>query len=372
MLNVGRTIHLSASDLVGHLNCHYLTNLDLAVANGELRKPFISDPLLEVLAERGALHEQSYVDYLKANGFSITAIDGMGVDSGAVTQTLEAMKAGAQIIVQGALQAAHWRGRADVLRRVDTPSQLGSWSYEVVDSKLARETKGSTVLQICLYSELVAAVQKRVPEFAYVVTPGSNFQPERFRITEYAAYYRRVKGSLERALTSGANIGSYPDPNPHCDVCRWRIHCEEKRRSDDHLCLVAGISKSQIGELKRHGVTSTANLAAVPLPLPWKPDRGAVQSYEKIREQARIQIDGRVKKRVVHEALPVVPGFGLAYLPKPSLGDVFLDFEGDPFVGEAGLEFLFGYAFKDKDGSQSYNSVGPSRVLMRKQHLNGL
>ena len=98
MLNVGRTIHLSASDLVGHLNCHYLTNLDLAVANGELRKPFISDPLLEVLAERGALHEQSYVDYLKANGFSVTAIDGMGVDSGAVTQTLEAMNAGAQII----------------------------------------------------------------------------------------------------------------------------------------------------------------------------------------------------------------------------------------------------------------------------------
>ena len=36
----------------------------------------------------------------------------------------------------------------------------------VVDTKLARETKGSTVLQICLYSELVAAAQKLTPEFA--------------------------------------------------------------------------------------------------------------------------------------------------------------------------------------------------------------
>jgi predicted RecB family nuclease len=69
------------------------------------------------------------------------------------------MKAGAQIIVQGALQVAHWSGRADILRRVQKPSQLGSWSYEVVDTKLARETKGSTVLQICMYSELVAAAQ---------------------------------------------------------------------------------------------------------------------------------------------------------------------------------------------------------------------
>src|SRR5262249_54751596 len=142
MLTVGGGVHLSASDLVGHLNCRYLTSLDLAVANGTLAKPFIWDPVLEVLAERGALHEQGYVNHLKTNGLSVTAIDGVGIDSTAVTQTLEAMKAGAQIIVQGALQVAHWNGRADVLLRVEKPSQLGPWSYEVVDTKLARETKG--------------------------------------------------------------------------------------------------------------------------------------------------------------------------------------------------------------------------------------
>ena len=81
MLNVAGTIHLSASDLVGHLNCRYLSSLDLAVANGKLAKPLISDPVLEVLAERGALHERSYVDHLKASGLPVTAIDGVGVDS---------------------------------------------------------------------------------------------------------------------------------------------------------------------------------------------------------------------------------------------------------------------------------------------------
>jgi hypothetical protein len=59
MLSVDGAVHLSASDLVGHLNCHYLTKLDFAVARGELDKPSRWDPVLELLAERGALHEQS-------------------------------------------------------------------------------------------------------------------------------------------------------------------------------------------------------------------------------------------------------------------------------------------------------------------------
>src|SRR5262249_13532033 len=127
MLAVGGRVHLSASDLVGHINCRYLTGLDLAVANGTLAKPSVWDPVLEVLAERGALHEQSYVDHLQANGFSVTTIDGVGVDSSVVTQTLEAMKAGAQIIAQGAFHVAHWSGRADILRRVEKPSHFGPW-----------------------------------------------------------------------------------------------------------------------------------------------------------------------------------------------------------------------------------------------------
>ena len=67
-------------------------------------------------------------------------------------------------------------------------------------------------------------------------------------------------------------------------------------------------------------------------------------------------MEGRAQGRVIHETLPIVPGFGLAYLPPPSPGDVFFDFEGDPFVDEGGLEFLFGYAFKDESGSQTYTA----------------
>ncbi|MGY3531169.1 TM0106 family RecB-like putative nuclease [Bradyrhizobium sp. USDA 4452] len=41
-------------------------------------------------------------------------------------------------------------------------------------------------------------------------------------------------------------------------------------------------------------------------------------------------------------------------LPEPSPGDIFFDFEGDPFVDGGGLEFLFGYLYANKDSTDAY------------------
>src|SRR5208282_5617667 len=98
-----------------------------------------------------------------SQGFSVVVIDGIGIDDEAVARTREAMAAGEEVIVQGAFRLNGWVGRADILRRVETPSDLGTWSYEVTDTKLARETKGGTVLQLCLYTDLVASVQGTRP-----------------------------------------------------------------------------------------------------------------------------------------------------------------------------------------------------------------
>jgi predicted RecB family nuclease len=220
----GGMIVLSASDLTGHLHCRHLTALDVEVATGARPKPKVWDPVLELLAERGALHEASYVEHLRTGGSVVAHVSGKGVDSASVSETLNAMRSGVSVIVQGALQVGQWSGRADVLRRVETPSGLGPWSYEVIDTKLARETKGSTVLQVSLYSDLLGSLQERVPEFAYVVVPETGYEPQAFRIADYAAYYRRVRRSLEQSVGTAAAVETYPEPNPHCEVCRWRVH----------------------------------------------------------------------------------------------------------------------------------------------------
>jgi len=184
--------------------------------------------------------------------------------------------------------------------------------------------------------------------------PWSDYEPQSFRTADFAAYYRKVKFALNRRLQGQPEQNGYPDPKEHCEICRWRIPCDAKRRTDDHLCLVAGISKVQINELKRHGINTATDLAEAPLPLPWKPERGATPSYERIREQARVQLAGRVAGQVIYEALPPMAGFGLSCLPLPSAGDIFFDLEGDPFVGEHGMEYLFGYVFADQGGSPQY------------------
>jgi predicted RecB family nuclease len=361
MLKIGDTLRFSASDLVGHLDCHHLTALDAAVARGTAQKPKIWDPVLDTLVERGRAHERQYVESLKQSGLSVVEIEGGGVTAGQVDQTLAAMRAGADVIYQGAFIHGVWSGRADILRRIEVPSALGSWSYEVTDTKLARETKGATVLQLSLYSDLLGAVQGLAPEKMCVVTPGTGFEPEVYRVAEFAAYYRRVKKGLEQFMDeAGSQQNTYPEPNPHCELCAWRIPCDQRRRDDDHLCLAAGISKIQTGELRAHEVSTLAALAKVPLPLSWKPERGSAASYERVREQARVQVQGRMEKKPVHETLPVEKDLGLSRLPAPSTGDVFFDLEGDPFVEGGGLEYLFGYAF-EKEGLQYRGDWAVSR-----------
>jgi hypothetical protein len=95
-------VELSASDLSGFLSCIHLTALDLAVAQGKRQPPSWIDPVLIVLRERGLDHERGYVDELRAQGLSITDLDGtMGDD--AVRRSVEAIRAGADVILQPSL-----------------------------------------------------------------------------------------------------------------------------------------------------------------------------------------------------------------------------------------------------------------------------
>jgi predicted RecB family nuclease len=340
-------LFLSATDLVGHLNCIHLTKLDLAVANGTLGAPTFYDPFRHLLQERGSRHEQAYIDHLRSGGLSVVEISGIGIDDEQIARTREAMVGGAQVIVQGAFRKERWVGRADVLLRVEQFSGLGSWAYEIVDTKLSRETKAGTVLQLCLYADFVGGVQGRRPEYGYVVAPHTAFLRQPYRMDDYGAYFRRAQAGLVDAIAEQAAYPSYPEPCAHCDICRWAQLCEQQRRADDHLSFVAGSTKLQIEELRSRGIDTTTSLAEMPTPLEWKPTRGARTSYERICRQARLQVKGRSAGRVLHELLPVEPGFGLAVLPEPSPGDVFFDLEGDPFVGEHGIEYLFGYAYDD-------------------------
>jgi predicted RecB family nuclease len=345
----GERLRLAATDLANHLACRHLTELDRGKAEGRWKPPTFYRPEAEVLAQRGNEHEKAFLVHLEEQGTRVARLDEAEEPATALERTLAAMRAGEPAIAQASLQSGRWFGRADLLLRVDRPSELGAWSYEPLDTKLARETRPGAILQLCLYADLLCATQGTMPETMYVAPRRPDFPVEPYRVADYLAYYRLVRRRLEAALEaeSGGELRTYPEPTPHCEICRWWPRCDKQRRGDDHLSLVAGVSRLQMRELQSRDIRALARLAAEPLPIGWKPSRGAKDGYVRVREQARIQLAGRTEEKSLHELLACAPGQGLARLPEPSPGDVFLDLEADPFVDDGGLEYLFGWVAGD-------------------------
>jgi predicted RecB family nuclease len=353
----GERVELSATDVSSFLGCRHRTGLELAHAAGKLAKPKFDDPLLEALFARGLEHERRYVASLAADGRRIVDLADVKDGEAAAEQTLAAMREGADAIVQAALGDGRWRGRPDVLVKLPGRSRFGAWSYEVEDTKLASETRAAAIVQLGLYCELLEIAQGARPERFRVVTPRGVFA---YRTDDFAAYFRFVRAGLEAAANDGAGSeASYPEPCEHCEICPWLTQCSARWREDDHVSLVAGISRLQRRELEAHGVGTLRALAETPLPLPFRPKRGAAETYVRVREQARVQLEARTKGPTF-ELLDVASGEGLCRLPAPSPGDLFLDLEGAPFAGEigsGGREYLFGVVGRDGRGEPAYEAL---------------
>src|ERR1700730_14899519 len=191
---------LSATDLSHFLSCRHLTALEMAEARGNRRRPKWDDPLLELLFKRGLAHERAHDESLVSGIQRIVDLADIRERGAAVAQTLGAMRGGADVIVQSALSDGRWYGRPDVMRRVEAPSKLGRWSYELADTKLARETRAGTILQLGLYSEMLGVAQGKLPERFCVVTPDPDAPIHTYRVDDYAAYFRLVSTQMEETV----------------------------------------------------------------------------------------------------------------------------------------------------------------------------
>ena len=357
----------SATDLVGYLACEHLTALERAALAGLVDRPDRPDPELDVIRERGFQHEARYLADLKAGGGRVLEIErdddeehGERIRRQAA-DTIAAMASGADVIFQATFFDGRWLGYADFLLRVESPERPSVWGpyhYEVADTKLARHVKAGAVLQICSYVEQLTRVQGVQPEAMRVVLGGSARETATLRVDDYMAYYRAAKARFTEAVL-GTDVApasaavyppeaTYPEPVDHCDVCRWAELCVQRRRDDDHLSLVAGITGRQRTSLAAREIDTVVRLAASPIPFDPPLDGSSAASVERVREQARIQVEGRGLPKPIYELLlppaaePIAPERGLAMLPQPDPGDLFLDLEGDPYALDDGVDYLFG------------------------------
>jgi predicted RecB family nuclease len=370
MQRIDGQIVVSATDLAGWLACDHLASLELGALAGLWERPWDrDDPELEILRQYGDEHERRFLERLRAEGRTVVELPRPEGRSAAALRAAEAevvaaMRAGIGAIYQATLFDGRWLGYADFLVRVDRPSPaLGPWSYEVVDTKLARSVKGGALIQVCLYAARLASLQGVAPDWVHVVTGDGH--AHRIRLAEVEAYFRTVKLGFERVVfgeptgpaRDPATAPTYPHPVEHCRVCAWFPRCIERRRADDHLSLVAGIRRRIADRLAAVGIETLAELGRLP-PGTVVPDVRPT-TLEQLRAQARLQLLGRERGELLYELVPPPtdePVRGLALLPEPSPLDLFFDIEADPWVADGGLEYLLG-VLEAPDGEPIYTPI---------------
>jgi len=243
-----------------------------------------------------------------------------------------------------------WPNRRSIfeLRRAHPRSGPGHMKWST--PSLSRgKTKAGTVLQLCLYADLVEGRCKNLrPAQGYVVAPHNAFARQPYRMDELRRLFSpplfalNLVGCGLRKIK--ADDQSYPEAlAAHCEICRWASAVMASVEATIISLLVAGATKLQIEEAeKTQSVNTVAALAAMQSPLSWETNsRGRAGSYER-HSRSRARLAGRGTRgpgRSCHELLAIRgPVFGLGgACPNRLSGRICSSIlEGDPFVGRGG------------------------------------
>ena len=313
-------IRYSPSDLINFLGCRHASFLDiqaLTTDDIEKTKPTTMELLLQ---KKGLEHEYNYLKTLKNEGKSVVEIPTNFNSEERANLTLKAIESGSDVIFQAVLSTSPWIGYADFLIKCDTPSKLGTFSYEVLDTKLARTVNPNYIIQLCAYSDLLTNVQEIYPKNMHLFL--GDQEKHSFQVADFFYYYKRTKVRFESYIKS-MNSESYPEPCRACNFCKWRDRCNEQWLNDNHLSLVANIQRSQINKMRKAGINSVNDLSETQLNTNI-PDLNN-EVFQRLRSQATLQHHKLINGEDKYEILPTPPEKGFSRIPVPDNGDLFFD-----------------------------------------------
>ena len=257
----GSRLRFSPSDLINFMGSEFVTWMDRFYKEcpGEI-EPDQDTEEQKIIQDKGLEHERAFLGLLAAQGRRLCDLSG---ERDHVDSTLAAMHRGEEIIYQGYLECDDFAGYPDFLVRVESPSNLGAWSYEPWDTKLARHTKPYFLVQLCCYAEMLEHAQGVRPQHLRVVLGVTDAEPTVLRTDDFFYYYRALKDAFldqQRAFDSRHQ----PEIPSLADLGRWSRYAERELTARDDLALVADIRSSQIEKLRAAGFTTVTRLATAP------------------------------------------------------------------------------------------------------------
>ena len=365
-------IVISASDLTAAADCEWswVRLLDQKLGHN-IVVPKKGDAMMKRAGELGDVHEQKQLQAYKDAGLTVVEIEAPSGEhpdtrwqqmDAATTETLEALRAQAEVVFQAAFFDGDFQGFADFL----TLNDRGE--YEVNDTKLARKAKITALLQLAAYVHQLELNDIPVGKTVRLLLGDGSvsehhvddimpvFMKRRARLFEIIA-------AREAAYAAGMNpVGWNDDEYAACGKCEV---CAEQVPLHDDLLQVAGMRLTQRAKLMQAGVETMAALAAHDgSAVEGLPDR----TLNTLAAQARAQVKTR------NSSTPEIPVVepnnvnALQHLPNPSRGDIFFDFEGDPLYQEGdtwNLDYLFGLV----DDQKQFTPFWAHNLAQEKQAL---
>lgn len=283
------------------------------------------------------IEEYKINDFIELN-YALHGLTGSAYEDGvnnAFSDTLKAMKEGKQLIVQAVLKNDDFMGIADLLVRVDKPSLLGNYSYEVKDVKRSHVSKAKFVLQICAYSDLLETIQGIRPEFGEILL--GNKTSEKFKINDFYSYYLTIKNKFMEFQHSFEKIEK---PFPSLDDLRGEWKELAKEDLNGRIESIANIQQDEILVLRENNIETIDDLilkTEVP---------GLTESVlHRLQQQATLNKPFSVLKQFKNE-----PG-NLFDLDAFNENDVYLDVKVSETLDRENVVFFYNLYHKDENNN---------------------
>lgn len=345
---------LSASDIVAGSTCEFAAVRKLDVLLNRIPALAVeADAMADLTAALGDKHEAKVLGLLREE-FGPSRVyevgpprtfDRAGLDA-RHRETIQALRDGFEVIYQGSFFSDGFHGRSDFLILQE------DGTYAVFDTKLARSAKAEALLQLAAYADQLRTAGVPVHRDGHLIL-GTN-ETTSHPLPEGMPLFFAARDRL-RAVLEAHRLASLPSAwgDPRWLACLKCADCKAEMEASDDLMLVRRMNKSRRAKLIEAGIRTMAMFAAADLP-----DVGIKMDplWFELQHQARLQCGlGDIDDTINGVSYKILENPALVGIPKPSAGDIFFDFEGDPLwqdpaTGEWGIEYLFGLVEHSADG----------------------
>jgi uncharacterized protein len=347
---------LSPRDLIAELECNHRLNLEWSAITGLIEKPKEeNDPGLQLIIDNGRAHEDNLLKKHQKEG-RVISIEEPGTSlekiQAAAEKTIQSSKEEYDVIHQAVLFTGDFLGYADflVLKKDEKGNPLRDKEnrpiYEPVDAKSARIAKRAAVLQVASYARAMVQLGMAFPLEVHLWLAGdAEWSAATADLIDLAEEFE----NRARARITGykeINSPNWAAPREACVRCQWKEHCATGRVKDRDLSLIYGIRSTTRTALIEGGIKTIDDMSkATDEQRKSLKKNVSKETFEKLREQAKIQIKGEGSTTPIFELRDPE---ALRVIPASSEGDIWFDMEGDPYSdGGNGLEYMFGYVIKE-------------------------